>query len=87
MALSSTDSREQCFLTSMQVYEVNENIVVVVGGYTDDVAIFALQGRAGEDNALRTGVETFNRFVAEFGEPVPTVGIVEGYALGHFINV
>lgn len=55
--------------------------------YSDDVAVFALEGRAGEDDALRAGGDLVDGFLAEACEPVPAVRIREGYSSGHLLDV
>jgi len=68
---------------------------VFEGSDAQDVAVFALQGGAGEDHTIGCaglmggglGEEGFDRFVAEQDEPVPAVGVCEGFAAGHFGDV
>lgn len=64
-----------------------------------DVAVFALEGGAGDDDAgggLREGgrvggllflLQGFDGFVAQEDQPVPAVGVCEGFAAGHFGDV
>lgn len=64
-----------------------------------DVAVFALEGGAGEDYAAGDGggcwggvglglcLEGCDCFVAEQDEPVPSIGVCEGFAAGHFGDV
>ena len=87
MTLSGSDSSDEDFFRSMKVYEMYENIVGVVGRYTDDVAVFSLEGRAGEDDSLSTGLDLADRLLSEIGQPVPSVGITEGNALCHLVDV
>lgn len=62
-----------------------------------DVAVFALEGGAGEDHAVGSAQcawglvllveEGGDCFVAEQDQPVPSVGVCEGFAAGHFGDV
>lgn len=66
---------------------MNEDIVVVVRSHADDVTVFALQCRASEDDARGSGFEGGDRLVAEEDQPVPAVGVGEGDAVCHFLDV
>ena len=66
---------------------MNEHIVVVVRSHADDVTVFALQCRASEDDARGSGFEGGDRLVAEEDQPVPAVGVGEGDAVCHFLDV
>ena len=71
----------------MQVDEVDEDVVRVVGCNADDVSVLAFEGGAGEDDALITRRESADSLFAELSEPVPAVGVGERNALSHLVDV
>lgn len=87
MTHSAMHSLQQQLLSCGEVDEVNEHIVVVVRSHADDVTVFALQCRASEDDARGSGFEGGDRLVAEEDQPVPAVGVGEGDAVCHFLDV
>ncbi len=91
MALARLDPLQQRLLVRHpQVDEVHVHVVVVVGGDADDVAVFALERGAGDDDAGRgrvVGGEAGDGGLAQEDQPVPSVGVGEGFVLGHFLLV
>jgi len=57
-----------------------------VVGDSDDIPVFMLQRRT-SDNHRIGGLEALNSFIAQRDQPVPTVGVTERNALGHFLFV
>lgn len=77
---------------------MHADVCVVVGSDAEYVAVFALQGAAGDDDAGGGGgvlslllcllwEEDLKGLLAEEYEPVPSVGVREGDALGHFVYI
>lgn len=93
MALPPSHARKQRLLARGQEDEVHLHARVVVGRYAHDVAVFALERRAGDDYAIGRGGgggrggERGHGCGAEEAEPVPAVGVGEGGAGGHFGDV
>src|SRR5690348_9727330 len=87
VAGSGTDPCGEYFFRRMQVYKVYAGTLRVEACNSDDVAVFALQGRAGEDDSLRASGDLVDGFFAETGEPIPAVGVGEGDSLGHLLDV
>ena len=54
---------------------MHEDERVVVGGYAEDVAVFAFEGGAGDYDAGGGGGEGVDGLGAEEDEPVPSVGV------------
>jgi hypothetical protein len=86
VAVAGLDAGQQHLLRGMQVDEVNEHVVRVVWCHADDVAVLALQRRAGDDHALGGG-EALEGLLAELGEPVPAVSVGQGDVAGHLVDV
>ena len=61
--------------------------MVIVGSHANDIAVLALECRAGEYDALVTRGESTDCLFAEESEPVPAVSVGEGNALGHLVDV
>lgn len=61
--------------------------MVIVGSHADNVAVLALEGGAGKDYALVARGESADGLLAEEGEPVPAVGVGEGNAFCHLVDV
>lgn len=86
VAVAGLDAGEQDVLRGVQVDEVDEDVVEVVGRHADDVAVLALERRAGHDDAGRGG-EPLEGLLAEPREPVPAVGVGQGDVAGHLLDV
>lgn len=90
MALPPRHALEQQLLARGQEDEVDLNAWVVIGRYAHHIAVFALQGRAGDDYARRGtggGGQGGESGLAEEGEPVPAVSVGQGCSIGHFGDV
>lgn len=51
VALALRHALKKQLFRSIEVDEVDKQVVIVIGGHTDDIPVLALQGRAGQDNA------------------------------------
>ena len=61
---------------------------IVVRRYANDVPVLSLQCATSHDDAVRArGFERCEGFFAEYDEPVPSVGVSEWLAVGHFFDV
>lgn len=53
----------------------------------DNVSVLALQGGAGDNNAIMAEGELLQGLFAKASEPVPSVGVCEGDAVAHLVDV
>lgn len=73
---------------------MHNHIMMIVGGHSDDVSVFAFEGGTGDHDAMvrlgsrgYRGGEASCGGVSEADEPVPSIGVGEGVALRHFLLV
>lgn len=84
---TSGDALDKNRFVGVQEDEVDQERMVVVGGYADDVAVLALQRRAGEYDAVGAACKLVLGFFPEQSEPVPAVSVGERNALRHLVDV
>lgn len=65
--LAGSNALQEDLLCCIEVDEVDEEVGVVVRGNADDVAVLALEGRAGEDDAVGAAVDAMHGFFPEGG--------------------
>lgn len=58
-----------------------------VGSNPDDIPIFSLQGRACKNHTLVASIDVPERFLSQSSEPIPSVGIGQGDAIAHLLDV
>lgn len=58
-----------------------------VGSNPYDIPILPLQGRACENYTLMASIDVPERFLSQSSEPIPPVGIGQGDAIAHLLDV
>lgn len=87
VALALSDALQEDLLGGVEVDEVDLKPGGEVGRDADDVSVLALQGGAGNHDAVVAKRELLEGLLAEAREPVPAVGVCEGGAGAHLFDV
>lgn len=89
VVLPSLDSCEEEFWRCLKVDEVDQDIMVIITGSSNDVSIALSQCAAGYDDAVGAVgavVELLRGDIPEQDQPAPTISVRQRNVVGHFLD-